>query len=122
MKSEEILQGLKLCTTVGPDALCEKCPYHGKYDAEACIDQVCIDAIELIKKQNAEIERLQKEVILKNDVLLNVKNLINQLPQAICDNTAPDFNKDGKPVNVWKAKNGYDAVFALIKQILTAIS
>ena len=120
MTSEEILKALIECTTA--DGTCEKCPYHERYGAESCIEEVFKDAIELIKKQREEIERWQKELILKNNTLIIVKSLVNQLPQAICDNTSPDFNKDGKAVNVWKAKSGYDDVFALIKQIMTAIA
>lgn len=42
-----------------------------------------------------------------------VDEIIEAVKQIICENTYPSFDKNGKPVNVWKAREGYDALDAL---------
>ncbi len=44
------------------------------------------------------------------------KEFIEKIEKIICDNTYPDFDKNGKAVNVWKAKEGYDALDNLLKE------
>lgn len=39
--------------------------------------------------------------------------LIEAVKKIICENTYPSFDHNGKPVNVWKAREGYDALDAL---------
>lgn len=69
----------------------------------------------------AEVERLQKE----NDVLIEtyskcqiaiIKESIERIKQIVCDHCHPDFNKDGKPINVWDAVNGYKAIDNFFKE------
>lgn len=172
MKDTEILQALEICSsTTG----CEGCPYHTAEDDISCSDQICKDAIELIKKQKgdienlqnlrkldeadiadrdkmlkekvevvyadfmrdyecikeeneglyeenaeqrAEIERLRKELALKENALLSVTYIAKRIPQTICDHCHPDFNRNDLPVNVWESKEGYAAVDALVDQIV----
>lgn len=40
-----------------------------------------------------------------------------RVSQAIVDNTYPSFDKDGKPVNIWKAVMGYDRIDEICKEI-----
>ncbi|MBR4000286.1 MAG: hypothetical protein IKI93_18305 [Clostridia bacterium] len=42
-----------------------------------------------------------------------VDELIEAAKQIVCENTYPSFDHNGKPVNVWKAREGYDALDAL---------
>lgn len=70
----------------------------------------------------AEIERLQNEIILKNAALLSIKDMAKGLPQLICDHCFPSFDLEGRPVNIWKAKEGYDAVDALVERIVKEAS
>ena len=44
-----------------------------------------------------------------------VKEFVEKLEQAICDNTYPYFDKDGKPVNIWNT-DGFDKIDELLKQ------
>lgn len=60
-----------------------------------------------------EIEKAKSET---------VKEFAEKAKQAICDNTYPDFDKDHKPVNVWKSKDGYDAIDELAEQILSEVT
>lgn len=71
----------------------------------------------------AEVERLQKE----NDVLIEtyskcqiaiIKGSIERIKQIVCDHCHPDFNKDGKPINVWDAVNGYKAIDNFFKEMV----
>lgn len=65
MTLNEICKALECCSTECDTEkydMCDECPYH-KYEKEligSCIQQMCNDAIELIKKQRAEIELLTK--------------------------------------------------------------
>lgn len=69
----------------------------------------------------AEVDRLQKE----NDVLIEtyskcqiaiIKGSIERIKQIVCDHCHSDFNKDGKPINVWDAVNGYKAIDNFLKE------
>lgn len=44
-----------------------------------------------------------------------VKEFAEKLKQAICDNTYPYFDKNGKPVNIWNT-DGFDKIDELLKQ------
>lgn len=39
-----------------------------------------------------------------------------KVSQAIVDNTYPYFDKDGKPVNIWKAVLGFDKIDEICKE------
>ena len=47
-----------------------------------------------------------------------VNAFADRVKQAICDNTYPDFDKDGKPVNIWKATTGYDSIDEIAKEMI----
>ena len=44
------------------------------------------------------------------------EKIAKKIEQAICDNTYPYFDKDGKPVNIWKAVVGYDKIDEICKE------
>ena len=50
-----------------------------------------------------------------------VRKTQERLKQAICDNTYPDFDKNGKPVNIWNATTGYDAIDQVTKEMLEGV-
>lgn len=56
MTDKEIKKALECC--IKPTSDCENCPYYKK---EECFDMAKRDALNLINRQQAEIERLQKE-------------------------------------------------------------
>lgn len=58
-----------------------------------------------------------KELIELMDVTVAkaVKEFAEKLKQAICDNTYPYFDKDGKPVNIWNT-DGFDKIDELLKK------
>lgn len=60
MTDNEIIKAYKTCKE---DTTCEHCPYSEVWDgSSACIDKMFEDTIDLIKRQKAEIERLEKIV------------------------------------------------------------
>ena len=63
MKNDEIIKDLELCIQVDSD-VCDKCPF---YDEESgCLGgDIRKPALDLIKHQKAEIERLEKDSILR---------------------------------------------------------
>lgn len=75
-----------------------------------CLKEELDGVYKELAELRAEIERLQKAIV-------SINHIAKKLTQAICDNTYPDFNRDGLPVNVWKAQEGYKAVDALVEQI-----
>ena len=54
----------------------------------------------------------------KKGVEDTARKMADRLKQSVCDNTYPDFNKNGKPINVWKATTGYDLIDEIAKEIL----
>lgn len=44
-----------------------------------------------------------------------VKEFAEKLKQAICDNTYPYFDKNGKPVNIWNT-DGFDNIDGILKE------
>ena len=43
------------------------------------------------------------------------KEFAEKLKQAICDNTYPYFDKNGKPVNIWNT-DGFDKIDELLRE------
>lgn len=78
--------------------------------------------LDLVERLQAEKERLSGECKYweseakeaRADLTENaheaVRVFAERVKQTICENTHPDFNKEGKPVNVWNAKDGYRAI------------
>lgn len=73
-------------------------------------------------EQRKEIERLKKyntDVAFKhyNDGKTELASeIFAEIEKIILDNTYPDFDREHKPVNIWKAKTGYDAFYELKKK------
>lgn len=153
---EKIIKALELCIQ---NTFCECCEYRERTD-KSDICPIRMDALNLINKQNAEIEQLKRnleqcengytqELHLARCQLADAKSEVEQLVQGctrlvqekdaliknyaecmkdyaseifaeieriILDNTYPDFNREHKPINIWKAKTGYDAFYKLKKK------
>lgn len=60
MTDNEIIKALSICYD---DSLggCEKCPYYGKW--LSCGELKAKDALDLIKRQQEEIEKLQRRIV-----------------------------------------------------------
>jgi hypothetical protein len=75
----------------------------------------------------SEIERLQKLIDDNCDVCIErerangraegIKEVLEKVKEVICSQTYPAFDADGKPVNVWRAKPGYDAIDQIAKEM-----
>lgn len=74
---EEIVKALKSCQK----SACLVCPYNVVY--AVCRDVMCGDALDLINRQKAEIERLREKRV-EDEKLLNdrVVELVNAVSQA----------------------------------------
>ena len=59
MTDNEIIKALECCGNI-VDSTCKGCVYHETYNA-SCVVRLMRDALYLINRQKAEIERLQKE-------------------------------------------------------------
>lgn len=58
MTDEQVIKALEQCGNIIVSS-CKDCPLHEKYNAN-CVRELTKDALDLIKRQQAEIERLQK--------------------------------------------------------------
>ena len=59
MTDEQIIKALETCAkNRDSDAYCHECPY---FNDSYCLDKMIADALDFIKSQNAEIERLKVE-------------------------------------------------------------
>ena len=59
MTDDEIIKALECCSHRNVDLPCEGCPAYSI--AQMCMEDLMSDAIDLINRQNAEIERLDQE-------------------------------------------------------------
>ena len=57
MTDKEIIKALECCTSDEWD-ICDKCPYQKYKTEKGCAYHIVIDALDLINRQQAEIERL----------------------------------------------------------------
>lgn len=69
MPDEEIIKALECCCGTAHDS-CRDCPY----DDIGCEDKLEKDVFDLIKRKDAEIERLQ----IRNDELNNLNKTVSQ--------------------------------------------
>ena len=124
MIDNDIIKANHLCSKLPQQ--CKDCPFC-KFDD--CVSELAEKTIDLINRQKAEIERLEET---KNRLSYNlqavlderadhseaVKEVAEKVKQIICDHCYPNFNKDGKPINVWNATNGYKAIDNLVKEMV----
>ena len=77
------------------------------------------NTVERCEKLQADNERLYKNIGKFKDVVRKetAEKFAKAVSQIICDNTYPYFDKDGKPVNIWKAVVGYDKIDEILKKI-----
>ena len=59
MTDNEIIKALSICYDYNSSDGCEKCPYYGKW--LSCGELKAKDALDLINRQKAEIERYKNE-------------------------------------------------------------
>lgn len=98
--------------------------------------QTLKEILDLINRLKAEKERLETVIDIWQVGYASMKKGVRELEeqlatakseaykevserviQTICENTHPDFNRNGKPVNVWNAKDGYRAIDDLLKEM-----
>ena len=61
MTDNEIIKALECCGNI-VDSTCKKCVYHETYNA-SCVVRLMRDALDLINRQKAEIEELQRRIV-----------------------------------------------------------
>ena len=76
MNDNEIIKALECCGILGIHHCDNFCPmfYNGTGSPSACRRELHIDAINLIKRQQAEIERLHSEVKEKTETIVFLKD------------------------------------------------
>lgn len=80
------------------------------------VEEVYADFMNDYKIMSDELNTLYDKNVTHQKDIGRLRTILEKIPQTICDHTYPDFDKDGKPVNVWKANEGYDAIDALFAE------
>ena len=95
MTDNEIIKALECCSEPAGKCCCEVCPLHHREDS--CTTALIKKAVELVNRQQAEVERLGKELIkqqLKNNMLYEtakeakaeaVKEFAERLKSVSCE-------------------------------------
>lgn len=96
------IERLKSDVSVSRDAyMSMKDRYEYEKEKVEKAKQKCIDIGKALKTAKAEA----------------YKEFAEKVSKLICDNTYPDFDKDGKAVNIWNAKDGYKQIDNLLKEM-----
>lgn len=75
MKDNEIIKALEICGDCGH---CTECPFDDLGGIDKCMHTLILNALDLINRQKAEIERLKGD----NDILSkNLHNLCKELDE-----------------------------------------
>ena len=87
------------------------------------LEQDIADRDEMLEKKVEEIypEFMRDYKCMREELDGNyeeMREIKERLKQAICDNTYPDFHREGKPINVWNAITGYDLIDQIAKDML----
>ena len=57
---EKVVQALEICASREPGKYtCDKCPYETRVDGDGCEVNLMLDAMDLLKEQEAEIRQLR---------------------------------------------------------------
>ncbi len=136
LTDSEIVKALKQCSDCNADLRksCNGCLLlnYFPYCTENGIDL----GVDLINHLQAENERLKEEKSKLENKIDEIYPLVMQLPNAmqqakaesykecidkvkniICENTYPDFDKNGKAVNIWKSR-AYKDIDNLLKELV----
>ena len=88
-------------------------------DAQECIKDYLKQLI-TEGEENVEITEFNAEMQkrLAKVPATDVVEVAKKIKQIICDHCYPNFNKDGKPINVWNSTNGYKAIDNFVKEVV----
>ena len=79
MTDNEIIKALEICSHRSGDSPCEGCPAYSI--AQMCMEDLMSDAFDLINRQKAENEELQRKILICNskiEVLQEVKEQLEK--------------------------------------------
>lgn len=125
MTDNEIIKALECCKDDGFDGMpCKDCPYAECDSKRGCVSELCEDALALINRQKAEIERLTAMVEAAEDYLrpLAFKNAfdaqilkakseaVKEFAETVKKNHLMLFN------NIYSHKEFVDAIDRLVKE------
>ena len=108
MTDEQIIQALWSCE----QSVCYKCPLDEVYETEGieCLSILCKQALDLINRQKAEIERLEGELIEERTRRKNAVNSYHEAKAAAIEEFVNRFEKNIKDVQftlgqTWEIQN-----------------
>lgn len=112
MTHEEVIKALKRALDMGGTPVGE------------CFDtilprpvlEVALCLIESQQEVNLLLQAKYTQMV-KAERAATLRLVSEAIKNIICEHTYPDFDKDGKPVNVWKAKEGYAAIDEFVKTL-----
>ena len=128
MEREQIIKANKCCYDNGDS--CLNCPFMNDYESCVNLNKNTSTLIEELVKESEALEKVIADLTEENETLNircqtvrvdTVRKMLKMVEQAICDNTYPDFNKKGKPINVWKATTGFEMIDKIAKDMLEGL-
>ena len=109
MTDNKIIKALE-CIANEKDVLCAGCTYK-KYDGLACHRIAARDAIDLIKRQKAEIERLQKQLVFE------INSAYDRGSKTAIEEFAERLKDDLKNSTLWGLVS-FDRIDNLVKEMV----
>ena len=86
MNDNEIIKALECCKVCSSPEYCGECPYVECTTVKGCVDEMLTDALNLINRQKAEIERLEKlNIIYKGGVDYFKSEAIKEFAERLKD-------------------------------------
>lgn len=91
LTDSEIVKALECCSEPAGKCCCEVCPLH--YREDSCTTALIKMTVELVNRQNAEIERLQKAIKVQDIMIgnqdLKIKGAINEAIKEFAEKVKP---------------------------------
>ena len=101
MTDNEIMKALECCIVAGN---CENCPYLYYHQYDVCIRGLLKDTLDLIKRQQAEIEDLKYNSKIRQKNIRTrkaeaIKDFAERLKTLCLERSSDEWNKKASPVS-----------------------
>ena len=94
MTDEQIIKALEICKKTTPNG-CFECPFVERFGLSACKRVLSSDALDLIKRQKAEIEKLTLENL---QIVESVKGLEAKVIKQFAEILKKNEGRSGVPI------------------------
>lgn len=111
MTDNEIIKALECCKDSSMP--CKDCPYAECDSKRGCVSEMCEDALDLINRQKADIEKLRENNKAIMQTMADVHTeAIKEFAETVKKNHLMLFN------NIYSHKDFVDAIDRLVKEMI----